>query len=308
MKDASGSLVQIIPQANVAVPSYTGATSSAAGSAGLVPAAQSSEREKFLRGDGTWQEVSGGSGSTSSPYQGATANADGVAGLVPAATSAQKDNYLKGDGTWGQIVVPTVSNYVGATASASGTAGLVPAATSAEKDYCLKGDGTWGEVASTSAKEIASLDVEPTASNTSDLDNGSLIFWNTSSAQNAPQPVYTSGNQTIGGVKTFTAGIFGGTVAMSGNAIDCSAGTSFTKTITGSTTFSFTNVPSDATCCVTLILKNGGNYTVTWPASVKWTEDTIPDLMQNGTDVLTFITCDGGLTWYGTTTCMGVGA
>lgn len=73
MKDASGSLVQIIPQANVAVPSYTGATSSAAGTAGLVPAAQSSEREKFLRGDGTWQEVSGGSGGTSSPYQGATA-------------------------------------------------------------------------------------------------------------------------------------------------------------------------------------------------------------------------------------------
>lgn len=443
MKDASGSLVQIIPQANVAVPSYTGATSSAAGSAGLVPAAQSSEREKFLRGDGTWQEVSGGSGGTSSPYQGATANADGVAGLVPAATIAEKDKYLKGDGTWGQIVVPTVSNYVGATASASGTAGLVPAATSAEKDYCLKGDGTWsnsglisnadqtklnglsqypriddfhtsdsynfgrnasvsttgptrlviiggdgiettlinqaadssteasigvrltvkpdailatssglgirngklyapiyggaddsndgtaglvpaatsaekdyclkgdgtwGEVASTSAKEIASLDVEPTASNTSDLDNGSLIFWNTGSAQNAPQPVYTSGNQTISGVKTFTAGIFGGTVAMSGNAIDCAAGTSFTKTITGSTTFSFTNVPSDATCCVTLILRNGGNYTVTWPASVKWTEDTIPDLMENGTDVLTFITCDGGVTWYGTTTCIGVSA
>ena len=305
MKDASGSLVQIIPQANVTVPSYTGATSSAAGTAGLVPAAQSSEREKFLRGDGTWQEASGG---TSAPYQGATASASGVAGLVPAATIAEKDNYLKGDGTWGQIVIPTVSNYVGATASASGTAGLVPAATSAEKDYCLKGDGTWGEVASTSAKEIASLDVEPTASNTSDLDNGSIIFWNTGSAQNAPQPVYTSGNQTIGGVKTFTAGIFGGTVAMSGSAIDCSAGTSFTKTITANTTFSFTNVPSDATCCVTLILKNGGNYTVTWPSSVKWTEDTIPDLMQNGTDVLTFITCDGGVTWYGTTTCIGVSA
>lgn len=60
MKDASGSLVQIIPQANVAVPSYTGATSSAAGTAGLVPAAQSSEREKYLRGDGTWQEITEG--------------------------------------------------------------------------------------------------------------------------------------------------------------------------------------------------------------------------------------------------------
>ena len=167
---------------------------------------------------------------------------------------------------------------------------------------CMDGSGSGG------AKEIASLNVEPTASNTSELDNGSIIFWNTGSAQNAPQPVYTTGNQTIGGVKTFTAGIFGGTVAMSGSAIDCAAGTSFTKTISANTTFSFTNVPSDATCCVTLILRNGGNYIVTWPSSVKWTEDAIPDLMQNGTDVLTFITCDGGVTWYGTTTCIGVSA
>ncbi len=170
---------------------------------------------------------------------------------------------------------------------------------------CMDGAASSG---GSSAKEIASLNVEPTAANTSNLDNGSLIFWNTGTAQNAPQPVYTSGNQTIGGVKKFTAGIFGGTVAMSGSAIDCSAGTSFTKTVSANTTFSFTNVPSDATCCVTLILRNGGNYTVTWPSRVKWTEDTIPDLIQNGTDVLTFITCDGGVTWYGTTTCVGVGA
>jgi hypothetical protein len=166
----------------------------------------------------------------------------------------------------------------------------------------MDGSGSGG------AKEIATLSAEPTALNTADLDNDSIIFWNTGSAQNAPQPVYTTGNQTIQGVKTFTAGICCDTVTMSGNAIDCSAGTSFTKTVTASTTFSFTNVPEGATCCVTLILRNGGSYTVTWPASVKWTEDTIPDLMQNGTDVLTFITCDGGLTWYGTTTCIGVGA
>lgn len=103
MKDASGSLVQIIPQANVAVPSYTGATSSAAGTAGLVPAAQSSEREKFLRGDGTWQEASGG---TSASYQGATASANGVAGLVPAATSANREKFLRGDGTWQEAASP----------------------------------------------------------------------------------------------------------------------------------------------------------------------------------------------------------
>jgi hypothetical protein len=34
----------------------TGATSSAAGTAGLIPAPASADREKFFRGDGTWQD------------------------------------------------------------------------------------------------------------------------------------------------------------------------------------------------------------------------------------------------------------
>ena len=43
-----------------------GATSSAAGAAGLVPAPAAGDQEKFLRGDGTWQEVSGGGSGGSS--------------------------------------------------------------------------------------------------------------------------------------------------------------------------------------------------------------------------------------------------
>ena len=57
MKDSSGNLVQIMPRASDSVPDYQGATASASGVAGLVPAAQASQKDKFLRGDGTWQEV-----------------------------------------------------------------------------------------------------------------------------------------------------------------------------------------------------------------------------------------------------------
>ena len=167
---------------------------------------------------------------------------------------------------------------------------------------CMDGSGSGG------AKEIATLSAEPTALNTADLDNDSLIFWNTGSAQNAPQPVYTTGNQTVQGVKTFTAGVFGGKQTITGRSFDCSAATCFTKTLTANTTFSFTNVPEDAVCCITVILVNGGNYTVTWPASVKWTKNLPPDLTENGTDVVTFITATGGNVWYGTATCLGVTA
>ena len=48
MKDAEGTLVQIVPQANLDVPVYTGATASAAGVAGLVPSAASNQRNHFL--------------------------------------------------------------------------------------------------------------------------------------------------------------------------------------------------------------------------------------------------------------------
>ena len=50
----------LTPDANKAVniPAMTGANSSYNGSAGLVPAPNSADREKFLRGDGSWQTIS----------------------------------------------------------------------------------------------------------------------------------------------------------------------------------------------------------------------------------------------------------
>ena len=57
MKDASGNIVQIMPKTASIIPDYQGATASANGIRGLVPAAQASQKDKFLRGDGTWQEI-----------------------------------------------------------------------------------------------------------------------------------------------------------------------------------------------------------------------------------------------------------
>ena len=48
-----------------------------------------------------------------------------------------------------------------------------------------------------------------------------------------------------------------------------------------------------------MILTNGGAYTITYPDSVKWANDEVPELTASGKDVLTFITIDGGTTWYG---------
>ena len=99
MKDASGNLVQILPASASSIPDYQGATDSSAGASGLVPAAQSSQKDKFLRGDGTWQEVSTGEApyllTASNPetdQSGTFDNVDSVIFYVPDLNSSQEQN------------------------------------------------------------------------------------------------------------------------------------------------------------------------------------------------------------------------
>jgi hypothetical protein len=86
--------------------------------------------------------------------------------------------------------------------------------------------------------------------------------------------------------------------AVAATAINCSLGNYFTKTITVTTNWTFTNVPSTAFGFI-LVLTNGGSQAVTWPAAVKWPNAVIPTLTVSGVDVLTFLTDDGGTTWRG---------
>ena len=57
------SILKLISEIIAYINPFSGATSSSNGSSGLVPAPLSADRTKFLRGDGTWQTVSGGGGS-----------------------------------------------------------------------------------------------------------------------------------------------------------------------------------------------------------------------------------------------------
>lgn len=112
--------------------------------------------------------------------------------------------------------------------------------------------------------------------------------------------VPVSGDAEITGAKTFTQGPYGTTVAMAAADVDLSAGDVFTVTISAATTLTFSNVPAGKAATFNLIITNGGAATVTWPASVKWASGTAPTLTASGVDVLTFLTPDGGVTWYGT--------
>ena len=86
---------------------FTGATSSVAGAAGLVPAPAAGDDDKYLKGDGTWGTVSGG---TTSDFTGATSSTAGVHGLVPAPAAGDDVKYLKGDGSWATITANNISS------------------------------------------------------------------------------------------------------------------------------------------------------------------------------------------------------
>lgn len=99
----------------------------------------------------------------------ATSSAAGTIGAVPAPAAGAQGKYLRGDGTWQNPPNTTYAVFKGATSSAAGGTGLVPAPAAGENDEYLRGDGTWQDPTSSCVK--------------------------------------TSGNQTVGGTKTFNSTI-----------------------------------------------------------------------------------------------------
>lgn len=76
---------------------FTGATGEAAGAKGLVPAPAIADRDKFLKGDGTFATPTD---TTYAAFTGATSEEAGAAGLVPAPASGADIRLLCSDGTW----------------------------------------------------------------------------------------------------------------------------------------------------------------------------------------------------------------
>lgn len=84
---------------NTTYDTFKGATTSEAGSTGLVIAPVAGNANRYLRSDGTWA-VPPDTNTTYGVFAKATADAAGSTGLVPAPAKGQQTYYLRGDGTW----------------------------------------------------------------------------------------------------------------------------------------------------------------------------------------------------------------
>ena len=82
-------------------------------------------------------------------------------------------------------------------------------------------------------------------------------------------------------------------------AIDLATGNYFTKTISGNSTFTFTNPPASGTVGSFTLELTHGSGTVTWPSSVKFPLDTAPTLTAGKTHLFVFVTDDGGTRYRG---------
>ena len=98
-----------------------------------------------------------------------------------------------------------------------------------------------------------------------------------------------------------TTSLFETSVALgSGNNINLASGNFFQKLVSASFTFTVSNVPSSGTAAHFILnITNGGAYTVTWFANIRWANGTAPTLTTSGQDSLGFYTFDGGANWFG---------
>ena len=99
---------------NTTYGNFKGATASADGGSGLVPAPTKGNEGKYLKADGTWGTPAN---TTYADMKGATSSAAGTHGLVPAPAAGKQSQYLRGDGTW---ATPTNTTYSDATQSTHG--------------------------------------------------------------------------------------------------------------------------------------------------------------------------------------------
>lgn len=165
--------------------------------------------------------------------------------------------------------------------------------------YVLTSDGTnW--VSAAPATEVPSQDGNSGKYLTT---NGSILSWGSLPTFPNGTIVGTTDTQTLTNKTLTTPLITGGKetkVAMAANDVDLTAGSFFTKTISGDTTLTVSNVPSTGTVAsFVLELTNGGASIITWWSNIKWAGGTAPILTSSGRDILGFFTHDAGTTWNG---------
>ena len=202
---------------------------------------------------------------------------------------------LQVNGTTPSLTLNTSGAYgVGATPSYGTSGQILTSAGSAAAPTWTSQSGLSVGIATNIAGGVAGqLSYQSGAGATAFVTNGTSGQLLISNGSSAPSWSSTLTTPTITGTKETK-------VAIAAANIDLATGNYFTKTISGATTLTVSNVPATGTAISFILdLTNGGSATITWWSGVKWVSGTAPTLTSAGRDVLAFFTHDGGTTWTG---------
>ena len=153
-------------------------------------------------------------------------------------------------------------------------------------------------IASAGNSLFASHDNHVHPSDTSRAALNSPAFTGIPTAPTAPLATNTEQIATTAFVAT--AVLTGKYAAVAALNINCALANVFSKTISGATVITVSNVAASGNVTSFMLeLTNGGSGTITWWAGVKWASGAVPAFTVAGTDILEFYTRDGGTTWRG---------
>lgn len=271
---------------------FSGASASAAGTNGFVPAPAKGDQTKFLKADGTW----GTPTDTKYTHPTHTSKTSGMykitvdsLGHVSAATAVTKTD-ITGLGIASDSVMGAATTY------AAGTKGLVPAPTAGANTKFLRGDGTWQTIdtgtivsASVTATAGASVITNPLSIAISDAaqiyQNGILL------TKNTHYTINSAGNIALNGYTAEEGDIF--TVISKSTGTDVSLNTTGANVTLVNTAGYFDSVNNVESAIAKIGAKlNGGvvsgvrvNGTIATPDSSGVVDVASPTIKVNGSTV-----------------------
>jgi len=114
-----------------------------------------------------------------------------------------------------------------------------------------------------------------------------------------PDVALLSTANTFTARQQFNNGVTEKYAAVAASNIDCSLASVFSRTISGATTLTVSNMAASGNVSSFILELTNGGTNVTWWAGIKWAGGTVPTLTVTGTDIFGFYTRDGGTTWRG---------
>ena len=194
------------------------------------------------------------------------------------------------------LSIPKGDSGASAIATPTSLGGIKPQVGN-EDGFELEEDGTMRGRKATSDKYgivLVSETATPGAAPISKSQGGLDSSW-------TPSCLQLSGGKLEGAVQEHVIGLSGTSVT-----VDLNTSNNFAHVVSGATTFNVLVKDDFGFQLGTLVLSNGGAYTVTWPSSFKWADGAPPVLMPAGIDVITFFTIDKGATFYAAQAMTGI--